>query len=89
MKLVGATRMFIRMPFLFEGAVQGLIGGGLASITIYLLLEVFTRLLNFESPSGLIIVPMFYTLVIALGILLGLLGSFISIRRFIREAVFS
>ena len=30
MELVGATRMFIRMPFLLEGIMQGLLGGVLA-----------------------------------------------------------
>lgn len=30
MKLVGATNWFIRVPFMLEGLVQGLIGGGLA-----------------------------------------------------------
>jgi cell division transport system permease protein len=30
MKLVGASNLFVRIPFLAEGVVQGLIGGALA-----------------------------------------------------------
>ena len=89
MKLVGATRMFIRMPFLLEGAFQGSIGGALASVTIYGLLEAFTRLLAVELTDRLIIVPMFYPIVVVVGVLLGLLGSFISIRKFIGESIIS
>ena len=89
MKLVGATRMFIRMPFLLEGVIQGMIGGALASVTIYGLLETFTRLLALEIRDRLIIAPMFYPMVVVVGILLGLLGSFISIRKFIEEPILS
>jgi len=89
MKLVGATRMFIRMPFLLEGVIQGMIGGALASVTIYGLLETFTRLIALEIRDRLIIAPMFYPMVVVVGILLGLLGSFISIRKFIEEPILS
>lgn len=89
MKLVGATRTFIRMPFLLEGAFQGLIGGALAAATIYGLLETFTRLMALEIGDRLIIEPMFYPMVVMVGILLGLVGSFISIRKFIGEFIIS
>ncbi|HEX4992058.1 MAG TPA: permease-like cell division protein FtsX, partial [Rubrobacteraceae bacterium] len=34
MKLVGASDSFVRTPFVFEGMVQGLIGAGLAALTV-------------------------------------------------------
>src|SRR5688500_14009712 len=37
MKLVGATNWFIRIPFMLEGLVQGLVGAGVAFGTIYFL----------------------------------------------------
>ena len=35
MKLVGATNMFIRVPFMIEGLLQGLLGAGLAFAAVY------------------------------------------------------
>ena len=35
MRLVGATNWFIRMPFVIEGAVQGVLAGGLAMGALY------------------------------------------------------
>jgi cell division transport system permease protein len=37
MKLVGATNWFIRIPFMLEGLVQGLVGAGVAFGTVYFL----------------------------------------------------
>src|ERR687894_2228038 len=34
MKLVGASDRFVRTPFVFEGMAQGLIGAGLAALTV-------------------------------------------------------
>ncbi|KXX70353.1 ABC transporter permease [Flammeovirga sp. SJP92] len=36
MQLVGATQMFIKQPFLLRGAIQGAIGGGIASVFVAL-----------------------------------------------------
>lgn len=87
MRLVGATRWFISAPFLIEGAVQGLVSGGLASLGVYLVFE--QALLRYEpaiyqilQPSALIVYPG----LVALGILLGIFGSMFSVGRFLRKA---
>ena len=37
MKLVGATNWFIRVPFMLEGIVQGIVGAGLALVAVFAL----------------------------------------------------
>jgi cell division transport system permease protein len=86
MELVGATHSFIRRPFLIEGMVQGLIGGLLAAGIFYIVLEHAVEWLAPEFSSFASMQPSFYGLVIAGGIALGLMGSAISVIRFIRPA---
>ena len=89
MSLVGATRFFIKAPFLIEGILQG--GAG-ALIAIGLLLGLYEGFLhnagNFltfnPTTSGLAFLPLPYVAGILLaGILLGFIGSFTSLKRFI------
>ncbi|MBI3894278.1 MAG: ABC transporter permease [Candidatus Wallbacteria bacterium] len=86
MKLVGATNWFIRTPFLIEGFLQGLVG---AAVALSLLLTgypvVVSRLksiapfLRFVTDSSDLF-RLSWQLVL-MGVLLGLLGSLISLRR--------
>jgi cell division transport system permease protein len=89
MKLVGATRWFIRFPFLLEGILQGVLGGLLASAAIFGLLEVVSRWISSELAEFIKVDMTFYGLVTIVGMFLGLLGSLLSVRRFIGETVVS
>lgn len=91
MSLVGATRLFIKAPFLIEGLLQGIAGGSLA---ILLLLAVYQLFLhnagNFlafnPATSGLAFLPPEYLLaVVGSGALLGFIGSLTSLRRFMAD----
>jgi cell division transport system permease protein len=54
MKLVGATNWFIRLPFMLEGMLQGLVGGVLASGGTLGLNALWTRgVRSFPSDAGL------------------------------------
>jgi len=86
MELVGATRMFIRLPFLVEGMLQGLVGGIVAAGLLYLVIEHGLVLLATEVREYIWMDPAFYLLVASAGVVLGLLGSAISVARFIRPA---
>ncbi|HTO95243.1 MAG TPA: permease-like cell division protein FtsX, partial [Bacteroidota bacterium] len=86
MELVGATRAFIRLPFLIEGALQGLFGGAAAAGLMVLLFEYASRLASEEFAPYLRMPTVFYVSVVAVGILLGLAGSTISVLRFVRPA---
>lgn len=83
MELVGATSMFIRLPFLLEGIMQGFLGGVLASALFYTLLEYLPRILGIAAEDIVQMAPSFYVTVIGTGMTLGLLGSIISVARFI------
>jgi cell division transport system permease protein len=87
LQLIGATRAYIQMPFLMEGAFMGLIGGVLA---IGLLRGVFelakSRLAEvggfLGGPMNLMFLPMDWLLLfLAVGVGLGCTGSLLSIRR--------
>jgi cell division transport system permease protein len=87
MRLVGATRTFIGTPFLIEGAVQGMVSGGLAALGVYLLFEVALpqydpAMYQVLHPSSILVYPA----LVILGLLLGVFGSSLSVARFLRRA---
>ncbi len=87
MKLVGATRMFIRLPFLIEGMLQGILGGIFASGIIYLVTYYASQYLG-DELAELVKAP--FALYIGLtitGIFLGFIGSAFSVRKFISEKI--
>ncbi|MBI4811117.1 MAG: FtsX-like permease family protein, partial [Ignavibacteriales bacterium] len=87
MKLVGASRWFVRAPFIIEGILQGFVGGIIASLIIYYLLSVAANLISNELVQFFHIDFTFYISVVSVGIILGFFGSAISVRRFIGETV--
>src|SRR6202050_3348050 len=54
MKLVGATNWFIRLPFMSEGVVQGLIGSLLAAGVVFALHGVLNLLGNPDNPGSVL-----------------------------------
>jgi cell division transport system permease protein len=87
MKLIGATKSFVRGPFILEGLVQGFIGGALAAGILFLVFEYLTRWISAELVDFVHVIPVYYGVIVAAGCLLGFIGSAISIRRFISESV--
>jgi cell division transport system permease protein len=88
MKLVGATNWFIRVPFMFEGLVQGLSGAALAFGAVVLgrnlLLDVIRNndlLKQFYVSSG----EVFGTgiMMILVGVIVGAVGSAVAVNRFL------
>jgi cell division transport system permease protein len=81
MRLVGATRGFIRGPFLLEGALKGLLGGILAvfmCFATYLLFRNQSEL----ATSGLVFFKLPQILLgILFGVAIGLGGSLVSVGR--------
>jgi cell division transport system permease protein len=79
MKLVGATPFFVQMPLYIQGMIEGLMGGAFAAIFLYSLIKIFA----FEISGYIIVDWRMYFLLVNLGLLLGLAGSFSAIRRYL------
>ncbi len=89
MRLVGASNGFIRGPVLMEGAIHALIGSLFAVLIIQLLrmfaipqLQNSLQFLSFDVP-GLTYLLIYAALVVA-GLLIGLLGSALAMRRYLK-----
>jgi len=89
MSLVGATRFFIKAPYLVEGVIQGGAGAALAIAALFGLYELFMynadSFLTFNPvTSGLSFLPPEYLAALLLsGVVLGFVGSLTSLKRFI------
>ena len=87
MKLVGASDMYVKAPFVLEGLIQGFFGGLLALCVLalgrYALLGSVPSYLRFavELPFG---GPVFLAALIGGGMLMGVAGSLISMNRFLK-----
>jgi cell division transport system permease protein len=90
MRLVGATRWFIRWPFMIEGVVVGFVGGLLAililwlgKITIVDPLSNSVSVLSAQSNSTLGF-PALIAILFAASILVSTIGSGVTLRRFLK-----
>ena len=93
MKYIGATDFFVRAPFVIEGILIGIFGSALPLGTIYVLYNKVVEYIGtkFSVLSGLLnflpVNTVFSTLapvVVAIGVGIGFLGSFITVRKHLR-----
>jgi cell division transport system permease protein len=90
MKLVGASDSFVRAPFVFEGMVQGLVGASLASLGVlwlnFLFVDWARDALPFVPVSGdAVNAVLLVAVLVGTGVLIGVVGSFLSVSRFLRK----
>lgn len=85
MKLVGASNWFVQVPFMAEGAFQGILGGGLASAVVFFVWQVLRN--SFNSFQGYYVesfeVLMTAAGVVVAGAFIGFLSSVIGLRRYL------
>jgi cell division transport system permease protein len=90
MKLVGATNWFIRVPFMLEGLVQGVLGAVVAVVIVLLSNMGVSYLIRHYHVNVLAssVLPahdllMTELLVVAIGVVVGVAGSSVAVRRFL------
>jgi cell division transport system permease protein len=88
MKLVGATNWFVRGPFMLEGLICGLIGSVAAVLLLLAGKEIVLPLLDIEetgsSSAEAIAFGLNALVLIAVGLAVGVLGSGLTMRRFLQ-----
>jgi cell division transport system permease protein len=88
MKFVGATDGFIRWPFVVEGIFIGVISGVLGILLSWLIYEklitVLFSVLNVTPVNFGAVSAFFWACYVLSGILVGVAGSFISMRRYLK-----
>ncbi|MER6828458.1 permease-like cell division protein FtsX [Streptosporangium sp. NPDC000563] len=88
MRLVGASNLYIQLPFVMEGVIAGLIGGVMAAILL-IISKVFlfdgvqlylspNSQLSWETVASVISITMIF------GVLICVLASFVTLRRYLR-----
>lgn len=90
MTMVGATALFIKLPYLIEGALQGFAGGLVALGVSFVAFRIVLR----ESLGSILLLtgidtihflpPVWQGLLVAAGTLIGVLGSLLALRKFVR-----
>ncbi len=85
MQLVGATRGFIRKPFLLKSILHGLAGATLAIILLSLLIYGLGKELEgVIGFSDVILVGILFVLVTVIGILITLISTFLAVNKYLR-----
>ncbi|MCA9672954.1 MAG: ABC transporter permease [Myxococcales bacterium] len=91
-QLVGATPAFVRAPFMLEGALQGLVGGALALLALYVFHSIAAPEIEGALASLLarldvaFLSPLQLCLGLVGGVLLGLVGSTVATGRYVEAA---
>lgn len=93
MKYIGAKNSFVKIPFVVEGMIIGVLGAVLPAILIYFsynsMIQVvvqqfsgFSQLIHFINANTIVLqlLPIFF----AVGIIVGVMGSTLSLRKYLK-----
>lgn len=90
MRLVGATRWFIRWPFMIEGVIVGFVGGALAILVLWLgkitVVDPLSNSFQFLAAqnNSALAFPALVAILFAASILVSTIGSGVTLRRFLK-----
>jgi cell division transport system permease protein len=89
MKLVGASNWFVRIPFILEGMIEGLVGAGLAVTTVWVASRNLRTLGETIEIISFSISDRFFVtwgiLFLVFGAAAGVLGSVLGLSRYLRD----
>lgn len=89
MKSVGATNAFVRIPFVIEGVIIGLVSAGISVGALVLLYNAVIKAVQSILPFNYIpFTDVMWFIIIAFigaGVLVGALGSLLSIRKYLKQ----
>ena len=90
MKSVGATNGFVRIPFIIEGMVIGMLSGSVSATVLYFAYDKAVAVVYGIAPFLSIVdihpyVWMLYTAYIVVGMLFGMMGGLISISKYLKK----
>ena len=77
MHMVGATELFINMPFLLEGMLQGFIGGVVCIVALFFAKVSLSHLSFSWGPGNLPLI------ILSIGVFFGWIGSITAVRKFL------
>jgi cell division transport system permease protein len=90
MKLVGASNWYMRVPFLLEGLIEGLVGASLAVFTVWVGTNNLARAAEgFELFNLAVSNQWFFRwglLFLIFGAVAGVMGSILGLSRYLRDA---
>jgi cell division transport system permease protein len=92
MKFVGATNNYIRLPYIIEGAIVGIISAICAwGITVVIYRGIYIQSMSEIAPTSFYaLVPTHnimwseIVLILLMGVIIGSIGSGISVRKYVR-----
>ena len=88
MKLVGATNWTIRCPFIFEGVIDGIIAGSLASFLIYLFSYFVLSSLKTVWGDFLVIFSMdLFIVIVVISVIIAIISNLLSIQKILKIQV--
>jgi len=86
MQLVGATKTFIRRPFLRSGLIQGVLSSVIAmallTIILYFSMNQLREIINIQDYYK--IVASLYLIVLSLGVIISVASTFFAVNRYLR-----
>ena len=85
MQLVGATKGFIRKPFMFTGIIQGLYSSFLAiALLIGFIYWLQNQLVGIISLQDYDLMGILFLIVLALGLIISLISTFFAVNKYLR-----